>query len=113
MRLDALSSISIFKDTQRRNEKATATKHNGKSILAEKTVPDAVSDGDMVALHKDFSVKKSDAKRSAKLDKEELKAKRQRNKSRGADKRKAQVANVRSKKNIDPIAIDKLIASQH
>lgn len=96
-RLDALAIVNIIKGPQEKSEEATVTNHNVQSIVAEEAVPDAVNDGNMLASHEVFTVKKSDAKESAELIKEERKAKQQKNKSCGAVLQKAQAAHDRSK----------------
>lgn len=106
-RLDALASVNIINEPQEKSEETMVTKHNVKSIVAEEAVPDAVSDGDMLAPHEVFSVKKSESKGSAEMNKEERRAKRQRNKNRGAAQRKAQAALDRSKEYFDPVTVDK------
>lgn len=55
---------------------------NVKSLVTEESVPDTVSDGNMLASYEVFSVKNSDGKGSAELNKEKYNAKEQDTKSR-------------------------------
>lgn len=105
-RLDTLSRVNFINEPNEKADETLVSKYNVKAIAAEEPVPDAVSDGDMLAPREVFSVNKGELKGSTEMTKEERKAKRQRNKSRGAARRKTQAALDRSNEHFDAVAVD-------
>lgn len=104
-KLDALTSLH-FKPTEQ-DEKEIEVKSNVKAISKEEAIPDAVSDGNLLAPREVFSVDDKKAKGEREKSKDERRANRRRNKTKGKKSKVMDEAAKNAKTQADPVLADK------